>query len=148
MTLTFENQAAVFYHSLALGLISDPVVIQWARAVIELGEVVPDWLQQLADKENTSTSQRLNLLQQIMLQTDSDTWWPQFKQQIYSALSQKTLTAQNAANYCYNLALVDSVPAYDREALYQFEWEYDATLLGFATPDEVNHQVLGFFSPK
>lgn len=136
-------QARVLQHALSINLVELKHAVGWAATQAGTDADPDDGLPDLARCQ--STQQAVCILSQLAKGASTDAWWPQFKQQLASAVDTGSMQPQVAAQYCYNLALNGDIPAYDCEALYQFELEYDSLFAGHGTQDEVDAQVRRFF---
>jgi hypothetical protein len=139
-----KTHACALKHALCIGLVELRLVVTWAEALIRGSDNVADWLADLALSQ--STNQAMSFLTNVPGESTAELWWPLLKQQIATALESGITEPQAVATYCYNLALSGDIPAYDCEALYQFELEYDSIFSGYGTQAEVDIQVRRFFN--
>ena len=138
-----KSQACALKHMLCMGLIEVEHVVSWADNLIADIDILPDWLTELALCK--TINQAITYLGQTPGELPPELWWPLLKQQIAKELDFKEVNRQAVVTYCYNLALSGEIPAYDCEALYQLELEYDSIFTGYGTQAEVDVQALQFF---
>ncbi|WP_340680924.1 hypothetical protein [Paraglaciecola sp.] len=139
-----KSQACALKHALCIGLVDVIYVVDWADTLIGHAEEVDDWLEDLARCK--TASQAMTLLANVPSEATAEQWWPLFKQKVAKALEAKAVNLQTVVSYCYNLALSGDIPAYDCDALYQLELEYDSLFTGYGTQAEVDTQVVKFFN--
>ena len=139
----FSSQACALKHILCMGLIDVEQVVTWAESMILIVDTVPDWLTELSLSK--TSSQAITSLGQVPGETTAELWWPLLKQQVAKELDCGDVNLAKVVTYCYNLALSGDIPAYDCEALYQLELEYDSIFTGYGTQAEVDVQALQFF---
>ena len=142
--LPIQTQAFALKHALCMGAVSVNTVVSWADDVYRSSTDVADWLATIALSK--TPDQAISALSAVPTGVCSEDSWPWLKQLIAKALATQQTSPQAVAGYCYNLALNGDVPAYDCEALYQFELEYDCVFAGFASQQEVDKQVITFFN--
>lgn len=140
----FSSQACALKHLLRMGLIEVKQVVSWTDMVIIDTDTVPAWLTELALSK--TSSQAITFLGQVPGETTPELWWPLLKQQVAKELDFGDMNLAKVVTYCYNLALSGDIPAYDCEALYQLELEYDSIFTGYGTQAEVDVQALRFFN--
>ncbi|KXI27835.1 hypothetical protein [Paraglaciecola hydrolytica] len=138
-----KSQACALKHAVCIGLVDVKYLVDWADALISHADEVDDWLAELALCK--TASQAMSLLANVPGKATAELWWPLFKQQVVKALDTGFVELQILATYCYNLALSGDIPAYDCEALYQLELEYDSLFTGYGTQAEVDAQASRFF---
>lgn len=140
----YANQAKAYKHTLNLGIVEVAEISDWANQLIATQCLLDQKLTKLASDVNQQQTQVLAILAQFNPAIDDDTWWLMIKERVGVALINGIVSAEKITSYFHNLALDGEIPAYDCEALYQFELEYSCLSEGFSSQDEIDMKVMKF----
>ncbi|MDP5031583.1 MAG: hypothetical protein NWQ54_20865 [Paraglaciecola sp.] len=146
ITKGWATEGKMWWHCVNAGIATDAECRAWATNCCMPDRALTSQLQAIASGARIAPEELLLVLAKCIPEPDDDSWWILTKQRVSEALVSQKISAEYIARYFHHFALSAEIPAYDREALYQFELEYACLNEGFATQAEVDSKVMRFFT--